>query len=109
MSPDVSDEALVLFLGPCTFVGVFLLAARRSTHRKNNIEYRAKYEMGGWKGFFFGIEGDEEEGGGGGLKQRENGKEKEEERNLNGKGRGKAGVGGRGWRLTRDNFAFAGI
>ena len=32
MSLDIGDEALVLLFGPCSFVGVFLLTARRSTH-----------------------------------------------------------------------------
>lgn len=32
MGLDVGDEALVLFLGPCTLVDVSLIAARRPAH-----------------------------------------------------------------------------
>lgn len=34
VSSDVGSEAVVFFLGPSSFVGVSLLAARRSSHLK---------------------------------------------------------------------------
>lgn len=39
MELDVVDEAFVFFFGPSSFVGVFFLATRGSTHGLRTIRY----------------------------------------------------------------------